>query len=120
MKNILGKTIAMIGIALIMSACNEKESALEELRDMAVELNENADKMKAEEWVEVLSTYSKLDSIISNNEYTAEELEEIGRLQGECLGHFTKNKVKEAKKKIEKAASQFKGIMEGFEEVLRE
>lgn len=116
-KLIIGTAVCVM---LMMTSCDEKREALNDLRDMAKELNENADRMNAEEWEKTIAVYAHLDSVISTNEYTEEELKEIGRLQGECLGHFTKNSVRKIKKGVKKAVSQFQGIMEGFKEAMEE
>lgn len=119
MRRIFICAVSLLMAAIVVS-CDEKQAALDELRDMAKELNDNAENMKAEDWEQAAIVYANIDSILSANDYTEEELKEIGRLQGECLGYFTKRSIKKVKEEAKKAASQVKGIFEGFKDAMEE
>ena len=58
---------------------------------------------------------SLLEKIDNNSEnYSDEELKEIGRIKGQILAKMTKSAVKDLKKQMEDLSKQLEGGLEGF------
>lgn len=63
-------------------------------------------------------SYSAIEKELAKHEYTDEELKEIGRLKGKCMGYLTKQSLKDLEKQIKDLTKELEGGIEGFLEVL--
>ena len=63
-------------------------------------------------------SYSAIEEELAKYEYTDEELKEIGRLKGKCMGYLTKQSLKNLEKQIKDLTKELEGGIEGFLEVL--
>ena len=98
--------------ALVFSftSCDSSQSAINDLEVLLQEIETNYQTYTEEDWENMSLSYSAIEEELAKHEYTDEELKEIGRLKGKCMGYLTKQSIKDLEKQI-------KGI-EGFLEVL--
>ena len=71
-----------------------------------------------EDWENMSLSYSAIEEELAKHEYTDNELKEIGRMKGRCLGYLTKQSIKEIEKQLEDFGKELEGGIEGFLEVL--
>lgn len=117
-----GLFIISVCLTALMSACNSKQSAQNELADLAEELSENGDTYTDEDWESAAEEYEQIEADIEycKSEYTDAELREIGRGKGRCLAAFTKYATKKYKEDVEETMHEATGIMQGFSEGFNE
>jgi len=101
--------------ALLLSSCATKESAVNKLRAFQQEINVNGVTYTLNDWKDKAEEYAKLNKKVIKHysEYTAEELEEIGRINAECVTSFTKATTQKLGSTLEGAASLIKGVVDG-------
>lgn len=117
----------MAFICCCFIACTEEQSAIAQLEDFAAELEENGDNYTFKDWSKASEKYLKIEHELAknNDQYTDEELKEIGRLKGKCvtaLAHSSALKLKStvhsigkqmegASGELKKAAKELKGML---------
>ncbi len=110
-------SLILLGAGIIsLSSCGEK-SRVDELKDFIEEVKKDGSDYSEEKWKEVNEEFSKLlDKINAYDDLSAEELQEVARLQGEYAATVFKSKGKEVMEQMEKAGAALNGFMEGLTE----
>ena len=105
-----------VSLFLSLSACSTKQGPINDLSDLAEEGQANGSNYSAEEWKIVKEELEVIDSEIEQykDEYTDEELKEIGRLKGILLAQYTKASVKSITSGVENAMKEAEGLVDGF------
>ena len=117
MKRLL--TICLTFIILFgITSCDSSQSAIRDLEILLNEIEENHQSYTEEDWENMSLSYSAIEEELAKYEYTDEELKEIGRLKGKCIGYLTKQSLKDLEKQIEDLTKELEGGIEGFLEVL--
>lgn len=88
---------------LTFQACTNAHGSLEQMRELSEYLDKHADSMSMEEWEISKKKYEDICSRETDREYTAEELEEMGKLHGKLSVIFLK-----------KAATNAGSYLKGF------
>lgn len=114
--------ILCIICVLFMISCNSKQTPINNLVELAEELQTNASEYTEEDWQTTADELELIENEIEQykSEYTDEELKEIGRLKGICLAQFTKYSIKAFKNGLDDAMKEVEGIMEGFTQGLKD
>lgn len=113
------KTIFAAFAALaLMCSCSTSNSALNDLRTLNNNIATEGSTYTLSDWRSAGMKYYKTDKKIAKyaakGKYTDEEMQEIGELQGSCLGGFAKGLGQNLTTKVNNAASLIKGIVDGF------
>lgn len=117
MKRLL--TICLTFMILFgITSCDSSQSAIRDLEILLNEIEENHQSYTEEDWENMSLSYSAIEEELAKYEYTDEELKEIGRLKGKCIGYLTKQSLKDLEKQIEDLTKELEGGIEGFLEVL--
>lgn len=117
MKRLL--TICLTFMILFgITSCDSSQSAIRDLEILLNEIEENHQSYTEEDWENMSLSYSTIEEELAKYEYTDEELKEIGRLKGKCIGYLTKQSLKDLEKQIEDLTKELEGGIEGFLEVL--
>lgn len=105
-----------VSLFLGLSACSTKQGPINDLSDLAEEVQANGSNYSAEEWNLVNEDLEVIESEIEQykDEYTDEELKEIGRLKGILLAQYTKASVKSITSGVENAMKEAEGLVEGL------
>lgn len=105
---------------LLLASCATKESAVNQLRSFRQEIEVNGMTYGLKDWKKAANDYSKINKRIFKhyNEYSPAELEEVARLNAECVSSFAKGTVTNISQKAQGVAGAIKGIIEGFSESL--
>lgn len=101
-----------------ITSCDSSQSAIRDLEILLNEIEENHQSYTEEDWENMSLSYSTIEEELAKYEYTDEELKEIGRLKGKCIGYLTKQSLKDLEKQIEDLTKELEGGIEGFLEVL--
>ena len=117
MKNLF-LTVVTFVMLLGMISCDSSQSAIRDLEVLLNEIEANYQSYSEEDWENMSLSYSAIEEELAKHEYTDEELKEIGRMKGRCLGYLTKQSIKEIEKKLEDFGKELEGGIEGFLEVL--
>lgn len=106
--------------ALVFSftSCDSSQSAINDLEVLLQEIETNYQTYTEEDWENMSLSYSAIEEELTKHEYTDEELKEIGRLKGKCMGYLTKQSIKDLEKQIKDLTKELEGGIEGFLEVL--
>lgn len=119
MKTKLLLVIACVG--LVFTSCSTKTSAINDLRSLQRNIEMKGETYTVEDWEKAKDKFEKINKQIEKNidKYTAEEYEEIGRLEGQCVSSFAKSVVSNVKNKVTNAASALKGLIDGIKEITK-
>ncbi len=113
------KFLFILFATLSLTSCHcGKEAALNDLRSLTTEIEENATMFNFDQWLREQRKFEKINKRIEKYEYTAAENHEIGELKGLCLGYFAKGVLGKATNKALDAANQIQGIIDGVKKVL--
>lgn len=106
-------TVAMA--ALLMCSCATKQSAVNDLRSFQQEIDVNGAMYSIQDWKKAAKDYAKINKKIYKHysEYTPQELEEVGRLNGQCAASFAKGTAQNVTSKAQGAIGIIKGLVEG-------
>ncbi len=99
-----------------LSACSTKQGAIANLADLTEEVQANGSNYSEDDWNAVAEELAAIESEIEQyrEEYTDEELKEIGRLKGVLLAQYTKYSVQSIKDGVENAMKEAEGLIDGF------
>mgnify|MGYP003510608553 FL=1 len=111
-------TVVTFVMLLGMISCDSSQSAIRDLEVLLNEIEANYQSYSEEDWENMSLSYSAIEEELAKHEYTDEELKEIGRMKGRCLGYLTKQSIKEIEKQLEDFGKELEGGIEGFLEVL--
>lgn len=117
MRNLFLTVVTFI-MLLGMISCDSSQSAIRDLEVLLNEIEANYHSYSEEDWKNMSLSYSAIEEELAKHEYTDEELKEIGRMKGRCLGYLTKQSIKEIEKQLEDFGKELEGGIEGFLEVL--
>ncbi len=101
-----------------LTSCDSSQTAINDLESLLHEIETNYQSYTEEDWENMSLSYSAIEEELAKHEYTDEELKEIGRLKGRCMGYLTKQSLKDLEKQIKDLTKELEGGIEGFLEVL--
>ena len=117
MRNLFLTVVTFVMLSGMIS-CDSSQSAIRDLEVLLNEIEANYQSYSEEDWENMSLSYSAIEEELAKHEYTDEELKEIGRMKGRCLGYLTKQSIKEIEKQLEDFGKELEGGIEGFLEVL--
>ena len=118
MKNII--IYISVLIAAVVSACNSPQLAIADLESLVSDVEMNHESYTAQDWDNVVASYSIIEEEMLQYDYTDEELKEIGRLKGLYLGYITKQAIIETEKQANDFLKELEGGISGFLEAMSE
>lgn len=118
MSKVMRKCFYLMLVGLIMS-CSNSQNPIDDLESLVDEIEESSSDFTEEDWENISLEYEEIEAKLQQNEYTDEELKEIGKLQGRYAAKVTKAAIKETKDALETFSKQFESQMEGFIEELQ-
>lgn len=103
---------------IVLTACDKKQHALDNLIVFVEETEKKAPKFTNEDWENADKEYNELITEIGKYEYSRDEANQISELKGKYAGIKTKNNVKKIIEDLDKAVQEVKGAIDGFTEGL--
>lgn len=116
MKRLLIYLLTAFISLCLLTACDKKQHAIDNLRDFVENVEKKAPEYTEKDWIEADKKYDELIIEIEKYRYSGEESKQIGVLKGRYSGIKTKNKVTKFLEDIDNATQEFKGVLEGFTE----
>ena len=90
------KTYLVIGFAtLLLSACSNRQDAIDDLRTLVEDIRQNGNDYTAEQWADAEGIYETVCDDLEQYEYTQDEQTEISKLKGQYAAHLAKYKAQE-------------------------
>ena len=92
------KTLTAVVVAMAMmllvgfSSCSTKQHAINQLENFSYELRDHSSRYSVNDWQRAGEKFLKIRQNISKHEleYTPEEKDRIGKLEGKCAGYMAK------------------------------
>lgn len=105
-----------VSLFFCLTACTTKQGPISDLANLTEEVKTYGASYSEDDWKSVAKELDAIEKEIElyKDEYTNEELKEIGRLKGILLVQHTKNTVKSIKERVESAVNETEGLIEGF------
>lgn len=112
MKEMKKITLFFAAIVMLLASCQTKQSATRDLRALSQEMEINGQGYTLNQWTEAGKDYYKINKRISKHagDYTDEEVQEISRLNGQCLRNLTEGAVT----KVTGAVKAIESLIKGF------
>lgn len=115
MKKLFAFTFIMLVSLLLLTACDKKQRAIDNLSDFVEKVRKNAPDYTDKDWEEVDKEYDEIMTEIEKYEYSEKEAERIGELQGRLDAIKVKNGGKDVINTLMKWKMRIKSF---FDEVL--
>lgn len=110
--------IASIVLAtmLTLSSCSTKTRAINQLESLTYDLRDNSANYSLSDWQDAANRYIDIRKKINKHytDYTADEKERIGKLQGEAANYVAKGAKSSLINNVGGIASELKGLLEGI------
>lgn len=114
------KTQLLLSIAiacvLILTSCDKKQNAIDNLSNFVEKVEKNAPEYTDEDWTNVNNEYNELIAEIDKYEYSGDEAKLIAELKGKYIGIKTKDSVKDLIDDVDKAVNEVKSTLKGIKE----
>lgn len=99
---------------LLLTACSEKQKALNELRDLTESMEKDGDSWNDAQWDQEGNRFFTLQSELRKYNFTNEEKKEIGTLEGRCLSALANHASDGLLNKLKGMGNELNGIINGF------
>jgi len=104
-------------ISVTLFSCSlSKQSPIRQLEELTEDIRLHHQEYTTADWKKAYAKYEQISAEMENYQYSKEETEKIGEMEGECVGYFMKSSVKS----LEGLGSEIKGFFEGMGEVIKE
>ena len=116
------KTLTAVVVAMAMmllvgfSSCSTKQHAINRLENFSYELRDHSARYSVNDWQRAGEKFLKIRQNISKHEleYTPEEKDRIGKLEGKCAGYMAKGMKEGVFDKVKAFGNELKGILKGI------
>lgn len=108
-------------LALMLSACSTKQSAVNDLEKLSYELRDHSRYYSVNDWEKAGEKFVKITKQVKKHEgdYTPEEKTRIGQLEGECVGYMTRGAVYNTTDRLRSIYNEVRGILDGLDGVFK-
>ena len=118
------KTLTAVVVAIAMmllvgfSSCSTKQHAINQLENFSYELRDHSSRYSVNDWQRAGEKFLKIRQNISKHEleYTPEEKDRIGKLEGKCAGYMAKGMKEGVFDKVKAFGNELKGILNAVTE----
>lgn len=103
-------------LTLGLTSCSTKQHAINQLENFSEELRDHSANYSINDWKKAGEKFVKIREKISKHEldYTPEEKERIGKLEGKCAGYMAKGVKEGFFDKLKAFGNELKGIISGI------
>ncbi len=105
-------------MAVCMCACSAEDKAIDQLKDLADDIKENAEAYTAEDWEAVCEHYEDIVDEIENLELTLEQKKEIARIKSEINDLISDNSIDIFKKTFKQGLGDILDVSKDFLETI--
>ena len=93
----------------------EVQNPLQQLEELTEDIRLHHQEYTIADWKEAYAKYEQIAVEMEKYQYSKEEAEMIGKMEGECVGYFMKSAVKS----LDGLESEIKGFFDGLEDVVK-
>lgn len=112
----LVRHFSFVTFCVVLVSCSMgKQEPLDQLQELAEDIRLHHEDYSVADWKYAYAQYEQIAAEMENNQYTNEEAETIGKLEGECVGYFMKSTINS----LGGLESEIKGFFEGMEDVVK-
>ena len=109
------KLLSFLVLSLIMLSCTtNRKDPITKLEELVKDIRIHHQQYTVADWKQAYTEYEGISAEMENYQYTEEEMEKVGRLEGECVGYFMKSAVRS----VGGIENEIKGFVDGFKESL--
>ena len=87
-----------------------KQDPLQQLEELTEDIRLHHQEYTTADWKKAYARYEQIAAEMENYQYTKEEAERIGEMEGECVGYFMKSAINS----IDGFKSELKGFINGI------
>lgn len=116
MKSFIKLSIITLISVFLLSACDKKQMAINDLSDFVEKVDKNAPTFTEKDWDEVDAKYDIIIAEIDKYQFTGEEKKQIAELKGRFTGIKTKYSVNKVIEGVGDAVKEIRGTIEGFKD----
>lgn len=120
MKKII--SISACAMLLLLASCSTPQRAVNQLQNLTTDVKMNSVDYTIKDWKKCVKDYEninyKIEKYALKGEYTTAQMNEIGKLQGECAAEMAKGAGGSLLNKAVNFGSNIKGIIDGFKSAL--
>lgn len=109
MKKVILSLLLLISLFFV-SCSMGKQNPIDQLGKLTEDIREHHEEYTTADWEKAYARYEQIAADMENYQYSKEEAEKIGKLEGECVGYFMKSAVKS----LDGLESEIEGFFEGF------
>ena len=92
----------------------EEQDPLQRLEDLTEDIRLHHQEYTTADWKDTYDRYEQIAAEMENYQYTKEEAERIGEMEGECVGYFMKSAINS----MDGFKSELKGFINGINETV--
>ncbi|MBR1465754.1 MAG: hypothetical protein IJ607_05270 [Bacteroidaceae bacterium] len=108
-------SLLFVGIIMLFaSSCSTKQSAISRLERFSYELRDNGEFYSFKDWEKAADEFTSIRKKINKYNYTSQEKQYIGELEGKCAGYVYKG----VKGKITGYGNEVNGILQGLFDII--
>lgn len=111
------KILITVIMLLCVVSCDSPQNAIRDLESLLNEIEANYQYYSDEDWDYITMRYDAIEEKLSTYQFTDEELKEIGRMKGKCLGYMTQESINNLEEEIRIFSKELEGGIEGFLEI---
>ena len=109
------RLMAMLLFSLYMLSCSlGKQDPLQQFEELTEDIRLHHQEYTTADWKKAYARYEQIAAEMENYQYTEEEAEKIGRLEGECVGYFMKSAINS----LGGIESEIKGFVDGINKTM--
>ena len=109
------KTLLLVLLCILVSSCHVgKQDPLQQLEELTEDIRLHHQEYTTADWKKAYARYEQIAAEMENYQYTKEETERIGEMEGECVGYFMKSAINS----MEGFKSELKGFINGINETV--
>ena len=117
MKKFFGVLVAIILNSFMVVYATPENESLSSLQELYEEMELNHENYTKEDWEKVKVEFDSITSQIKLDDYTADQIKEIGKLKGKCSAYLTKGLLKRAEKGLIELGGMLEGYLEEFKQM---
>lgn len=111
-------SMSILLLVFVLQSCGTKQKAINQLRDLSYEIQTNGINYDVDDWKRTAYEYLKINKRIAKYRYTAAESEEIGELNGQCLGYFATSVASNVVGRVTNTVSGIEGLIKGIKSAI--
>lgn len=108
------KKVLLLVVCALLWACNPGQGTIDSLEKLTSRIENNSSNWTEADWDDAAQNYSEIIETLQRYEYTDEQLQHIGQLEGRCMAGFTKHYSGQVIDIIHDASVEMMGVLEGF------